>query len=318
MSRTILIKHHPCIQLAHLYEHLYCDALKHHLYSHGLYKYIDFSLMGVTYEPSGIIEISIEGFTPTAQEIIDKAALQVPVPLDAMSIGIALQQILAEEKFLLYTSDTDTVYRQLHTLHALPWKNIDTVTFIDTKASRSRRLPIYLTNMPAKVHDIHLSIGIDVLFSRTNRHLLPLFYYLSRIILVTLADHASMEYGHYQHSDIEFSEHRVNSSLRSSAKLQQDVTAAQYMGIATETARNLLQQEHVERIMSRLKNISYWKDYIQSPDEEIAIRAAGIYIGSRGWQNITSQNVIIDICQHADISIKVGRKKLTQPILAGK
>ena len=38
MKHLAIVKHHPCAQLAHLYEHLFVTAVADYLYSHGQYK----------------------------------------------------------------------------------------------------------------------------------------------------------------------------------------------------------------------------------------------------------------------------------------
>ena len=35
MKHLAIVKHHPCTQLAHLYEHLFVTAVADYLYRHG-------------------------------------------------------------------------------------------------------------------------------------------------------------------------------------------------------------------------------------------------------------------------------------------
>ena len=55
MKHLAIVKHHPCAQLAHLYEHLFFTAVADYLYRHGQYKLSGLrALNGATYD-SGVI-----------------------------------------------------------------------------------------------------------------------------------------------------------------------------------------------------------------------------------------------------------------------
>ena len=56
MKRITMVKHHPCTQLAHLYEHMFLATAAEFMYQQGQYQLIDYMLDGHTY-PGGIIII---------------------------------------------------------------------------------------------------------------------------------------------------------------------------------------------------------------------------------------------------------------------
>ena len=67
MKHFTLVKHHPCTQLAHLYEHLFVTTVADYLYRHGQYKLLDYALNGATYD-SGVIILSLRNVTQKHQQ----------------------------------------------------------------------------------------------------------------------------------------------------------------------------------------------------------------------------------------------------------
>ena len=44
MKRITMVKHHPCTQLAHLYEHMFLATAVEFMYQQGQYQLIDYML----------------------------------------------------------------------------------------------------------------------------------------------------------------------------------------------------------------------------------------------------------------------------------
>jgi hypothetical protein len=96
MHRLILVKPSKYIQLAHLYEHMYCARVAAFLREHGLYARLDYWLTGKTYY-NGAIFIVLDLYTPKAVALA-KQLPGLPIHLDTAAISAASSQILAEEE----------------------------------------------------------------------------------------------------------------------------------------------------------------------------------------------------------------------------
>lgn len=123
MKHFTLVKHHPCTQLAHLYEHLFIATVADQLYRHGQYKLLDYALNGTTYD-SGAIIISAEYYNKASMELLKgfatmKADLgKAPCHLP---ISRALSQITAEESEAIFVGDIAMIIDNLKMLSDQPW-----------------------------------------------------------------------------------------------------------------------------------------------------------------------------------------------------
>lgn len=73
MKYFTIVKYHPCVQLAHAYEHLFVSTITEYLYQHNRYKLLDYSLNGETYE-SGIIVINGECYNNESEKLLNNIA----------------------------------------------------------------------------------------------------------------------------------------------------------------------------------------------------------------------------------------------------
>ena len=139
MKYFTLVKHHPCEQLAHLYEHLFVSTITEYLYSHGQYKLLDYSLNGETYE-SDIVMICGECYNTEAEYLLENIA-NMKVSLSDKNPGHipvsqAMSQLYAEESQKLFVKDPDMIIRELELLDNKPWQNLDSVDILPKNTTK--------------------------------------------------------------------------------------------------------------------------------------------------------------------------------------
>lgn len=70
MLNKIIVKQSKCIQLGHLYEHIFCDHLETFLHNQGVFQYVDYTLSGKTYH-GGLIYIEVVFYNEHSAQYID-------------------------------------------------------------------------------------------------------------------------------------------------------------------------------------------------------------------------------------------------------
>src|SRR5690554_3606901 len=138
MKSITLIKRHPSVQLAHLYEHLFVMRAKDLFFKKGLYKGLDYWITGTTFEQGGLVKVSYDLYSDAAialEEDIQKNLLDLE---DTTQISRALSQIVAEEPLVLQITNKQRLLKELGKLDNKPWLIDDEVDAIDTKNIRLR------------------------------------------------------------------------------------------------------------------------------------------------------------------------------------
>lgn len=202
MTTLKLYKQHQCIQLAHLYEHMYINAVFSYLYNLEIYRGIDYDLSGSTFD-SGIIEIEFTPHTDRASSQLSELS-KVDVSIDKTGEGIskALNQILAEEPYKLFITSHEEVMKELELLQSHPWQT--TKPNSQTKQSVH---PIYLTDEPQDdKKSLTIQIKAEEEFIKNNQDLIKITSEWSRLPLIALSSIVSVKYGLYRgeikvHSD---------------------------------------------------------------------------------------------------------------------
>ena len=128
MKYFTIVKYHPCVQLAHAYEHLFVSTVTEYLYQHNRYKLLDYSLNGETYE-SGVIVINGECYNNESEKLLNNIAT-MKADLESEKSGYlpvaqAISQIGAEDKYVENLINTSGVI-------------ISFMVFLDNKATSSK------------------------------------------------------------------------------------------------------------------------------------------------------------------------------------
>lgn len=312
MQQLTLIKSHPCIQLGHLYEHLYMRQLNEFFYSKGLFKYTDYAAQGTTYDQGGAIVVEISLYTKATQQLAAKLAdIQVPCTAGSPAILLALDQMIAEEAYQLHFSSTQSLVRGLQEISALPWQSIDEFDILDTTSVRRKGTPIRLTSTPSRrPRTLHVSLELDTKFGADNRQLAPLFNIVARTFLHTIGFKLVSTLGCYSDSlHGQIRPLRVHHELLVAPHIKDTVNLSTVVDLSQEVIRHMVTNGVLERTASDLQTIDYSHRSHTAPDYEKLLHETGVLIGTQGWQTIATIDTIRRILEHMTLEVKYGRLK---------
>lgn len=184
MKFLSLIKKSKYVQVGHLYEHMYCNALKSLFYSLDLLRSVDYFISGKTYD-DGYIVIEVELLTAKATENIDKIIKLEIEASDMRGVHFALQQIIAEEECILSSDVPKQLVEELATLNAKGWRIEDAIIEHKLEALLSD------TGTPLAEHD-ELGVQTDTLALTTENS------DYANIILANIQDRIATQLGHFE------------------------------------------------------------------------------------------------------------------------
>lgn len=314
MKSIILLKQHPCTQLAHLYEHLYLRQVNDHFYSRGLFKCLDYAAHGSTFDKGGVVAVEIDLYTDNAIEIKEQLHnLPVDFGTDNKNITTELTRISAEELYTLHITNKTDIVTQLNHLSATPWTPIDQLSSIDTHGSRQQASPIRLTDTkrPQPV-TLSMSIYLDTDFINKNRELAPLFNTISRILTLTLHYKLGAHFGFYDKKlDMDTKPHRTTSTLMISKSIADSVQTEQIAAYARDVVRYISSDDTIGRIVHSIHNMDYQNDIAGTLSFERVFNQTNILLGLQGWHKITSKKNIQQILAHTKITFTYRHQKAT-------
>lgn len=296
MKYFILAKHHPCAQLAHLYEHLFISTITRYLYNHGQYKLLDYSLNGETYE-SGIVIIYGECYNTEAGHLLENIA-NMKVSLSDKNPGHipvarAMSQICAEESQKLFISDPDMIIRELGLLDNKPWQNLDSVGILPKNTTNDKDLTdlIYETDQPAdKKPILKLQLQID----NQPVELRVLWRELARFISLSIGQKICRDFGvYYSKESVKNNDTSViSTSIFSVSPHAQKVNLKEVAAIAKQTLAKVTSSNVLNRFSDYLTSLSYTENPYITPDSCQIAREFGIIIGAAGWKKLaTTENI---------------------------
>ncbi len=249
MQKIILIKTHSSVQLAHLYEHLYCTRLKELFYEHKLYKYLDYALSGTTFNNGGLIEIDIELYTPRAIAL-SHLLQQQKISTNQAAVSTAFTQILAEEESSISTTGFEKVQKALVGLGKSAWQHIDDFDTFDAKAARQKRPPVYVDyshRLPTR--KITTTLSLERQFAATHRELIPLFRHIAKLVTFTTQDQLALEHGYYN-DEVTFRSTAQRTHIKSILKIA---------NLANETVDLSRDMAHYQAICNRMYTTNAFK-----------------------------------------------------------
>lgn len=296
MKYFALIKHHPCTQLAHLYEHLFISTITEYLYSHGQYKLLDYSLNGETYE-SGIVIICGECYSTEAEYLLENIA-NMKVSLSDKNPGYipvsqAMSQLYAEESQKLFISDPDMIIRELELLDNKPWQNLDSVDILPKNTTSNKDLTdlIYETDQPAdKKPVLKLQLQID----NQPVELRVLWRELARLISLSIGQKICRDFDvYYSKESVKNNDTSViSTSIFSVSPHAQKVNLKEVAATAKQALTKVTSSNVLNRFSDYLTSLSYTNNPCAAPDSCQIAREFGVIIGAAGWEKLaTTENI---------------------------
>lgn len=306
-KNIILIKHSPSVQLGHLYEHLFVRSVNELLYKHGLFKSIDYSLEGTTFE-NGIIRVSYEAYNNHSAKFLELIQnTRIDLGENNSRIMTALFQMLAEENQQIGTSDIAAVTSELEKLDEANWENIDTITFLNANEFKNKKGVVYLSDQQAdELQEVSVFIKINP-ESALKAELTPLFVFLSRILLFTMGTQLSHEFGFY-FTDLKTSQggSKVEASLTATHEPHRiEFNETAIIETANNTITYMLENDLLNRVVDDLQKISYLNNSSMAPNESRFIEDTGFVIGSKGWKEIATLENLRAITNSLSIECKI-------------
>jgi hypothetical protein len=314
MKTTILIKQHPSVQLAHLYEHLFSIKANELLNERGLFKWLDFTLNGTTYEQGGIISIDFKTYNAAANECLPLLS-ELHIECDESSINKALMQIHAEESYDLKKGSLNSIITELKTLDASRWQSIDEMGIIDSKDLKRSSIPLHLMKTES-AQPITTKIALE---SDQNLHenplLLALFTITARMILMTAVYTVAKTTGSYSYQIYtQDSGKKVVAEVLTAATfrsqtpdMQDSITQVQ------DTVRMMNTNSAFERLVTELQQTSYFRNGVQAPDYEQILMDTGILVGSEAWKGITPSDVD-RVLAGTSVAVRRAKKQMHSPL----
>ena len=296
MRYSILIKHHPCTQLAHLYEHLFITTVTDYLYHHRQYKLLDYALNGATYD-SGVIIISAECY--------NKASMELLKGFVTMPISRALSQIAAEESEAIFIGDIAIIIDNLRMLNDQSWQELDSVELLPRDTLEDKKLLdlMYVTDQPAtKPRKVKLQLQ----FSDPSIELRILWRELAHFLNLSIGQRVCQKFGAYfAHEDARdsASSTTVISTFLINPRIMPITQIEEITASVKHTLETITKLEVIQRFANYLSLASYSSNPHAAPDEDRLLREFGAILGSAGWKKIASVENLAKVLRATQISL---------------
>lgn len=315
MKCFTLVKHHPCTQLAHLYEHLFVSAITEYLYNHGQYKLLDYSLNGETYE-SGIVMICGECYSTETEYLLENIA-NMKVSLSDKNPGHipvsqAMSQLYAEESQKLFVKDPDMIIRELELLDNKPWQNLDSVDILPKNTTNNKDLTdlIYETDQPAdKKPVLKLQLQVD----NQPVELRVLWRELARFISLSIGQKICRDFGVYysKESMKNTGISVVSTSIFSVSPHTQKVNLKEVAATAKQALNKTITSNVLNRFSDYLSSLSYTNNPCAAPDSCQIAREFGIIIGAVGWERLATTENLVKVLKTTHITFRYKNSTIT-------
>ncbi|MFZ2126211.1 MAG: hypothetical protein WAV04_01750 [Candidatus Microsaccharimonas sp.] len=311
MKQYIFLKKSSSILNAHLYEHLFYMSIVDYLSSKGLYKYIDYDLVGKTYH-GGFVYIELSSYnklTSLNQRVMSRLDLE----LNEERVDIALGQVSAEIKKTLHVSNMDSLVERIKTLHAEPWYSIEELDQLDFKLFHDSNEGSIQLGGPVKSKQIAVSIIAKDSTSK-NREYIALTRQLYKAVSDNLADTFCDTFGLFDAGDSfqRQTTHRLDTVLLTSDKHLELEDG--YELLAKQLINSMVKDGAFARLSKNLKDMSYRKDTMSAVSIESNYEDTLTVIGLKGWKRIATIENIYSILEGSDVVIKMGNTTITIPL----
>ena len=315
MKYFTIVKYHPCVQLAHAYEHLFVSTVTEYLYQHNRYKLLDYSLNGETYE-SGVIVINGECYNNESEKLLNNIAT-MKADLESEKSGYlpvaqAISQIGAEEPNMLYISSPEEVIKELEKLNAKSWKNIDSVNLLpDAKAANKDVVDlIYTTNQLSNVNS-PLELNIEI--KDQPMEICALWYELARFIGLSVGQKICHNFSTYfsgEHVNNDGATMTYTATFSVNRHSQPEISLEEVTLLSRKTINEIITPNVLMRFSTYLSSVSYSHNPHFAPDIAYIAQNIGMLVGSQGWKNISTPDNMKKILQTVSYNLHCGNSSI--------
>lgn len=308
MQRLAIIKTSDNLDLAHVYEHLFCYAIENHFIHHKLISYIDYFYDARTY-PNGLVHISLHLYSKDALAHAGHIAHLEP-SFDEDTVNIALLEIMAEKQMEV-SGDIKELIRLLKELHKSPWLPIDEVGILDVRSSKLSPKAIKLHSVPT---DNFKTMKCEIALSNENLKLpsiyaQPLFNVLAETISNNLTDMLARDYAYFGYETVNLHEESAVSFTRCYRVHQEQIDS-----LTTEVedceamVATLLSNGLIEKTHAYLTRANFSLP-LEAPDALAFYEKSELLVGGQGWRDIATTENIETVLQSMSISLSLGRTR---------
>lgn len=314
MKKLVLFKISKSIQLAHLYEHLFCAAIDRHFSSSKLYPYLDYFLEGTTYY-GGVIILELD-LRSKAAEKIAFAVHKLQPQLDDRNISIATMQLIAEKQVLFKFRDLDSVRRALNVLQASPWQDIDSAEIIDTKQiAKKPNVFTAVRDLKAPATTLQVAILLTKQASKSHRMLLSLFRQLARMITLDLQHKLPDTYGLFS-SKADYRVVRQGEGLAATFSIAhgRSVDIAHICKTVFMQVDSMRRDGAFKRLVQELLKTNYYLGADKAPNLHKNYDDTFMIFGSQGWRSLATDENSNKLLAATIVRVKSGRRVVEHPL----
>lgn len=311
MKQYIFLKKSPSILNAHIYEHLFYMSIVDYLSSKGLYKYIDYDLVGKTYH-GGFVYIELSSYSKSAS-LNKRVISKLDLGLNKERVEIALGQISAEINKTLHVPSMDSLFETINELHVKPWYSIEELDLMDVKEFHDSNNTSVQLGSSIKSKQIVVSVIANNLAYK-KREFITLTRQLYKAISDNLSDTLCDTFGLFQAGDSfkQKSAYRLDTTLLTSD--QHLELEYGYELLAKQLIASMVKDGAFARLSKNLRTMSYRDDTMSAVSIESNYEDTLAIIGSKGWKRIATIENIRFILEDSEIVIKMGGSTITIPL----
>lgn len=210
-------------QLGHLYEHIFLSALSDRLRNNDYLSFLDYDISGIV-DDSGLIVLELK-FKDYLKDAIENFLHQQKIVFSDDAIASAALQIFAEK---MVDSDgfENSIIDELEKLEAQKWQKVSIINQNKIRSiSNDSFLNLYSVDESDFFNDvIKFSFQIE---NEADFKKLPLFYYLSRILVNSSSEMIENDFHAFCLSvDDQFNDniYTASATLRTSRRQNKDLT----------------------------------------------------------------------------------------------
>lgn len=282
------------------------------MYSRGLFKHLDYSAHGKTFDQGGVILIEVELYTDCALALEEEICnLAIDFGDYNSNVSTETARIAAEEPQKLYIQDASKTLEALNQLDQDPWQHIDEVTQLMAQNTRKQFSPLRLVDEPsAKPLSLSVVLTLDDNFVHKYPHLAPLFNVISRIMMFSIGDTYSAHFGFYgSHLKGKLKPLSMTYTLTITPSSAKFITVDQLASSGSEVVNYVLSTAMISRLIRALQATDYRNDVLLGQDITTIFEETGVLTGSAGWRSIATYNNIEQVINHTTLTLTFKRQK---------
>ena len=294
MQKLILIKDTDDRQLAHVYEHAFCDAINNYLTIENNYiDTLDFFIEGRTFY-SGAISIEIIFFIKNSEYLKNHIK---NIKINENNILPGLRQVLAEKQATAQL-ETDKIIEEVLKLDTqTEWQNLSSITYIDDQ-NKSFQDKLQLCENNKKSN----KLSIEIRFNKSIGESLALAPFIATLIKNNLHLKIMSKYSSYYAGD------NWDDDRKHLAEICEIL-----LPLSTKVDDKIIEnffQETIKLLKNNTPKIKHFfstADFskkLTGPDFVDAADKTGYLVGEKGWKKLSTDENILSVLDDANICIK--------------